>query len=100
MSEVITAIYEKGILRPLHPLNLREQQRVYLQVLPVEPVDEAEEAASLNLKPQVLAALDSTGLVTLPKSVALSQARVRHTPIEVSGQPASKVIIEERRGRL
>ena len=28
MIETVTAIYEKGILRPLQPLNLRERQTV------------------------------------------------------------------------
>lgn len=100
MSEVITAVYEKGVLRPLHPLNLREKQTVYIQVLPAEPVDEAEEAAQPNLKPQVWAALNSTGLVTLPNPTTPMQARNRHTPIGAGGQPASEVIIEERHGKL
>ena len=99
MSEVITAVYEKGVLRPLHPLNLREKQTVRIQLLPAEPVDEAEQMPQPTLKSQVLAALSSTGLVTLPKPATSPQARVRHTPIEVGGQPASEMIIEERRGR-
>jgi len=40
MSEIVTAVYEKGLLRPLTPLNLRERQSVRLQVLPEEPADE------------------------------------------------------------
>lgn len=34
MSEIVTAVYENGLLRPLEPLDLRERQRVRIQVLP------------------------------------------------------------------
>ena len=38
MAEIITAVYEKGMLRPLHPLDLREHQTVRLQIMPEEPI--------------------------------------------------------------
>jgi predicted DNA-binding antitoxin AbrB/MazE fold protein len=34
VTEIVTAVYENGLLRPLQPLNLRDQQRVRIQVLP------------------------------------------------------------------
>ena len=34
MTEIVTAVYENGLLRPLEPLDLRERQRVRIQVLP------------------------------------------------------------------
>ena len=34
MTEIITAVYENGVLRPLSPLSLREHQTVRIQVLP------------------------------------------------------------------
>lgn len=34
MAEIVTAVYENGLLRPLEPLDLRERQRVRIQVLP------------------------------------------------------------------
>ena len=33
MSTLITAIYEDGILRPLQDINLRENQRVKLEII-------------------------------------------------------------------
>ena len=57
MSEIVTAVYENGLLRPLTPLKLRERQTIRLQVLEEEPVDEVEEA----LRPLVAA-----GKLTLP----------------------------------
>jgi len=34
MSTLISAIYEDGILRPLQDINLRENQRVKLEIIP------------------------------------------------------------------
>ncbi len=48
MMEIVTAVYEKGMLRPLQPLNLRERQRVRIRVVPEdsdvseEPVDDTD----------------------------------------------------------
>ena len=36
MSKVIRARYEKGVLKPLEPLSLREGEVVRIQVLPEE----------------------------------------------------------------
>ncbi len=49
------------------------------------------------MKDSLLAALGSTGVVTLPESAARLQPRTRHTPIQANGQPVSEIIIEERR---
>ena len=46
---------------------------------------------------KVLAALESTGLVTLPKSTTKRPQRLRRTPIQAEGLPASEMIIAERR---
>jgi len=51
-------------------------------------------------KERVLAALRSTGIVTVPKPAARSQLRVRHTPIKAGGQLASEMIIKERGRKL
>ena len=33
MSQIVAAIYENGVLKPLHKLNIPEQQRVELFIL-------------------------------------------------------------------
>jgi predicted DNA-binding antitoxin AbrB/MazE fold protein len=33
MAEIVTAVYEKGLLRPLSPLKLNEHQTVRIQIL-------------------------------------------------------------------
>jgi hypothetical protein len=54
------------------------------------------ETDSLVSKARVLAALHSTGIVTLPDIAAHLQPRTRHTPIQADGQPASEIIIQAR----
>ena len=43
MSEIITAVYSNGVLRPQNPLSLTDGQTVRLQVLREETADETEE---------------------------------------------------------
>ncbi len=35
MSQIIYAIYEEGILKPIEPLNLKEHTRIQIQISPV-----------------------------------------------------------------
>ncbi len=50
----------------------------------------------LAAKKLVMAALESTGIVTLPELNAQRPSRTRRTPIDASGTPASEMIIAER----
>ncbi len=67
MTEIITAVYENGMLRPLQPVNLREQQQVRLQIVRDEPADETDEAIR-----QLVAA----GVVTLSTSALIERDSV------------------------
>lgn len=44
----------------------------------------------------ILAALQSTGLVTVPDPAARLKLRTRHTPLQAGGPPASEFIVEDR----
>lgn len=55
MAETITAIYEKGVLRPLTPMTLPERTRVQLQIVVQLPIDEERQ--------QVGQALLNAGLI-------------------------------------
>jgi len=57
MTETITAIYEKGVLRPLQPLDLREQQRVRIQVVPDKTEDEGDAAIRVLVVPLLAVAV-------------------------------------------
>ena len=94
MAEIVTAVYEKGVLRPLQPLDLRENQTVRLQVLPEEPADEAEEVIQILVK---------AGLLTPPpgRSEVDPIPEEEHRELaerlgKVPGKPLSEIIIEER----
>jgi len=94
MMEVVTAIYENGLLRPLRPLNLRERQSVRIQVLPPEPADEAEE---------IIGNLVAAGLMTPPPGYSDVEPIPEEERRELAeilgrapGKPLSEIIIEER----
>jgi predicted DNA-binding antitoxin AbrB/MazE fold protein len=93
MAEIVTAVYEQGVLRPLHPLGLKEHQRVRLQVLP-EPPEKVEHA---------IRALIQAGLLTPPPGHSevppLSEQERRELSEllgRVPGKPLSEIIIEDR----
>ena len=94
MAEIVTAVYEKGMLRPLRPLNLREQQTVRIQVLPEEPANGVE---------AVLQKLITAGVITPPPGYSevdpISEEERRELAEmlgQAPGKPLSEIIIEER----
>ncbi len=94
MSEIVQAVYERGVLRPLDPLDLRERQRVRIQVWP-EDVPEEE----------VLQVLIRAGLMrpqprrVSPPPPPLSEAERQALADEVGrapGKSVSDIVIEDR----
>lgn len=94
MSDIITAVYENGILRPLNPLSVQEGSTVRLHILTEDPAKEAE---------QVIQSLVAAGLVSPPpdrddvEPVSEEAWRELTQRLEASpGKPLSEIIIEER----
>ncbi len=94
MPEIITAIYENGVLRPLKPLSLQEHQTVQIQVLAEDSGDELE---------QITQSLVAAGLLTPPPQreniEPVSEAAWRELTDKlkaIPGKPLSEIIIEER----
>jgi predicted DNA-binding antitoxin AbrB/MazE fold protein len=94
MADVLTAVYENGVLRPPGPVNLRERQTVRLQVLTDEPLDEAD---------QIIQKLASAGLLSLPPGYSSAKPVSEKKRREVAsglgralGKPLSAIIMEER----
>ena len=94
MPEVVTAVYENGMLRPLRPLNLREHQTVRVQVLPEDSADEVEQA---------IQSLIAEGLLTPPPGHSdvnpmpeEERRELAETLGKAPGKPLSEIIIEER----
>jgi predicted DNA-binding antitoxin AbrB/MazE fold protein len=96
MNAIITAVYEKGLLRPLSPLNLSERQTVRLQVLPAENLAQDEGAEAVR-------ALVAAGLMR-PRSTSIPPSPMseddRHElAVRLSQSPGkslSEIILEDR----
>lgn len=96
MNQLVTVVYEKGMLRPLKPLRLQEKQTLNIYILP----DNEEEAVDI-----VLAQLASEGFLTLPSEVSgappISEDELRLLAARAAaqigeGKTASEIIIEDR----
>ena len=101
MAEIVTAVYENGVLRPLQPLNLRERQTVRLQIVPEEPVVQ-EEPGEVE---EVIQSLVAAGLTrprpkrgSPPPDPVSEEERHRLADMmgKAPGKPLSEIIIEER----
>jgi predicted DNA-binding antitoxin AbrB/MazE fold protein len=100
VAEIITAVYENGVLRPTRPLRLRDRETVRLQIVP----DKAELAE--NEAEAAIQRLVEAGLLTPPSGhpdVAPLSREERLALAErlgaAPGKPLSEIIIEEREGR-
>ncbi len=94
MTQMISAVYEKGVLRPLAPLRLVEHQRVQLQIWTDETVDTADAA---------IQKLIAGGALTPPSgqsdAMPPSDEERREIAVALGGgkaKPASEMIIEDR----
>jgi predicted DNA-binding antitoxin AbrB/MazE fold protein len=95
--EIVTVVYEKGVLRPLQPLNLRERQTVRIQVLQ-EELAEAE-----NEYEAAIRVLVAEGLLTPPPGRSDVPPISEQERLELAdrlgsapGKPLSEIIIEDR----
>jgi predicted DNA-binding antitoxin AbrB/MazE fold protein len=94
--ETITAVYEKGILRPLQPLNLREQQRVRIQVLPEETEDEGEVAIRILVEAGLMRPPDRE-MPPPPDPVSQEERRALAARLaQAPGKRLSEIVIEDR----
>ncbi len=86
-----------NLARRVIPLQDRLPEIIELGLRQIE-VDKKVRADYPQAKQQVLEAMASTGIVTLPQTAA---PRIRRRdPIAAGGRPASELIIAERRGEL
>ena len=94
MSQVVMAIYEQGLLRPLKPLNIPDQQMVCIQVLTETAIQGVDQAIQLLVK---------AGLLTLPSNQTESdpvsveeRRRVADNLGQAASKPLSQIVIEDR----
>ena len=98
MHEIVTAVYEKGLLRPLSPVGLHERQKVRLQILPEEPApaNEADEIVKIMVAAGLMRPPAWRG--TPPPDPVSEQERRELADLlgSAPGKPLSEIIIEER----
>ena len=94
MFSLIPAIYENGVIRPLHPLSLAEGQSLQVQIIVDESLIELQNIAQ---------SLEATGIITPPPyadDIAPVPAKDWQELSErlktLTGKPLSELIIEER----
>jgi predicted DNA-binding antitoxin AbrB/MazE fold protein len=95
--EIVTAVYEKGVLRPLQPLDLEERQMVRIQVVPEAVAeDEGEEMIRLLVAAGLMRPRPKKGAP--PPDPVSEEERLRLADImgNAPGKPLSEIIIEER----
>ena len=95
MAEIITAVYEEGVLRPTRPLRLKEHQTVRLQLLPVDAT-EAENVFALL----AAAGFIQRGVrrVPLPPDPVSAEERQKLAKVlgQAPGRPLSDIMLDER----
>ncbi len=101
MTEIVTAVYEKGMLRPLQPLDLRERQTVRIQVLPEKTATQKEPDDNIQALIQRLVAkgwMCPRPSGPIPPDPVSEKERLRLADLMGSapGKPLSEIIIEER----
>jgi len=97
MAEIVTAVYERGVLRPLQPLNLQERQRVCIQVVPeTTEEDEGEEMVRLLVAAGLMRPRPRTG-TRPPDPVSAEERRALAERLgRAPGKPLSEIVIEDR----
>lgn len=97
MSEIIVAVYENGILRPVTPLSLSEGETVRLRVVP----EVSPGGPKTELDKALQAAVDRGVLSLPPKHGQLDPAELARRVqarklVKIEGQPLSETVIEGR----
>jgi predicted DNA-binding antitoxin AbrB/MazE fold protein len=95
--ETVTAVYEKGVLRPLEPLDLEERQMVRIQVVPeVAEEDEGEEMIRLLGAAGLMRPRQKRGTPP-PDPVSEEERRELAERLgRAPGKPLSEIVIEDQ----
>ena len=74
MEQVLEAIYQNGVLTPLKPLNLPEQQRVIITIRLMPPDEPDESEKILRAWQQVYAGLSEAEIAEV-ENIALDRSQ-------------------------
>lgn len=94
MTEIITAIYENGVLRPLQPLRLRESQLVWVSVATEDKESEREASLRALIEEGLI---DPPGVDDVPDPVSAEERQYLADLLgRAPGKPLSQIVIEDR----
>jgi predicted DNA-binding antitoxin AbrB/MazE fold protein len=94
MADVVTAIYEKGVLKPLRPLSLRERQKVRIYLVPERDENEVERIVGLLVAAGLVRPIEkAVNPPPDPVSPAKRQELARILG-RMPGKPLSEIAIE------
>ena len=96
MSQIVTAVYENGVLRPLHPLPLSEHQTVRLQLLPEVTHNTIEEIIQLMVTAGLMRPQSIPNSVPPDPVSATERRELAQAVGQAPGKPLSEIIMEER----
>jgi len=100
MNNTITAVYEKGVLRPLTPLTWPEYTQVQIHVQRVSTPTQVSEHRRRVREALVAAGLSlpTSGASVSPSPIS-AERREELARLFAAGRPLSELIVEEREGR-
>ena len=96
MSEIIHAVYEQGVLRPLTPLYLPEHTHVQISIDPISNAEEERQRVRQALIAGGVIRPHSASILIEPISEEALAAAARAL---ASAGPLSELVIVEREGR-
>jgi predicted DNA-binding antitoxin AbrB/MazE fold protein len=97
MSEIIVAVYENGVLRPLNPMSLKEGETVRLRIVP----EISPGGSKTELETALQSMVDEGVLRVSPKQgevdpTELSRRQQARKLVKIKGKPLSETIVEDR----
>ncbi len=98
MSTIITAVYERGVLRPLMPLTLPEHAQVRVQIMTSSSDEKRQEWERLTQ------ACRKAGLVSPINNIGApsvsTERREELMRLAADEKPLSEIVIEDREDRV
>jgi len=91
ISKPIEAVIRNGKIEPVEPMDLPDETRVQVTILPLQTAEEVEEERSRFYR-----ILQQAGLMERAPDPHIVPSWKLHPPMEVSGEPLSEVIIRMR----
>jgi predicted DNA-binding antitoxin AbrB/MazE fold protein len=97
MLKKLDAVYEKGYLKPLIPLNLQENETVHIVILPGNLTDEKDEIIQFMIKADLLNPSKLMKFSYTPDPVSEEERNDLAAKLgKAAEKPISEIIIEEK----